>query len=328
MGRIACPLTVVMYHYVRPLAHSRFPRLKGLDLADFRLQLDFLERNHTLVGMDAVVAAGQGDRPLPANAALLTFDDGLSDHYAHVFPELHRRNIPGAFFIPTRAVLDRRMLDVHRIHLVLAAAADADALAEEIDRAIMRTRLEFGLDEPAAYRARHAVASRLDTAEVIYVKRMLQTVLPAPLRSAVAEQLFRRFVGTDEDVAVDELYLTAEQLRVMAYNGMHIGMHGDRHGWLGTQTRGEQAADLDDGLRLLDVLEQPADGFTFCYPYGSYNADTLDLLRLRGCAAAFTVVPDIAQVEAEAMLELPRLDTRDLPHGGPPLPGGMRAPAA
>ena len=38
-------LTIVMYHYVRPIAESNFPKLKGLELKDFRNQLDYLEKN-------------------------------------------------------------------------------------------------------------------------------------------------------------------------------------------------------------------------------------------------------------------------------------------
>ena len=53
-------LTIVMYHYVRPLARTRFPSIKGLDLPLFDKQLDFLSRHYTVVPMELVLDALDG----------------------------------------------------------------------------------------------------------------------------------------------------------------------------------------------------------------------------------------------------------------------------
>ena len=37
-------LTVVMYHYVRDLKHSRYPAIKGLDVSLFKGQVSFLKK--------------------------------------------------------------------------------------------------------------------------------------------------------------------------------------------------------------------------------------------------------------------------------------------
>jgi hypothetical protein len=79
-------LTIVMYHYVRDVESTPYPGIKARSLAEFRGQLDHIEREYEVVGCEAVRG-----RCLPANAALLTFDDGLVDHLEHVLPELRRR---------------------------------------------------------------------------------------------------------------------------------------------------------------------------------------------------------------------------------------------
>ena len=38
-------LTIVMYHYVRPIKESKFPGIKGLELEGFKRQLDYLSEN-------------------------------------------------------------------------------------------------------------------------------------------------------------------------------------------------------------------------------------------------------------------------------------------
>ena len=74
-------LTIVMYHYVRDLARSRYPSIKGRDVASFQFQLDHIARNYSVVTVAQILEALRGGRQLPDNAAWLTFDDGYLDHY-------------------------------------------------------------------------------------------------------------------------------------------------------------------------------------------------------------------------------------------------------
>ncbi len=53
------------------------------------------------VGIDALLAARDGRRPLPEKAMLLTFDDGYDDFYSRVFPMLLAFNWPGIFALVT-----------------------------------------------------------------------------------------------------------------------------------------------------------------------------------------------------------------------------------
>src|SRR5258706_3149063 len=112
-------VTIVMYHYVRPLGRTRYPTLKALDLDLFRGQIDHFCRRYSVVSMADVIAAGRG-ASLPQRAVLLTFDDGYSDHFQYVLPILADRKLSGTFFPPSEVVLARRMLDVNKIHFVLA----------------------------------------------------------------------------------------------------------------------------------------------------------------------------------------------------------------
>jgi hypothetical protein len=88
-------LTIVMYHYVRPL-RGRFAALKGLDIDLFAGQLAYLRRHYTPVSMQQVIAAGAGTE-LPPRPVLLTFDDGYSDHHRFVFPCSPRRESRARF---------------------------------------------------------------------------------------------------------------------------------------------------------------------------------------------------------------------------------------
>ncbi len=53
-------LKIVMYHYVRDLLHSRYPKIKGLDVNLFRQQIQFLKSNFSIVTMEEVISACGG----------------------------------------------------------------------------------------------------------------------------------------------------------------------------------------------------------------------------------------------------------------------------
>ena len=44
-------LTIVMYHYVRPIVNSKYPGIKGLELEGFVRQLDYLQENFRIISI-------------------------------------------------------------------------------------------------------------------------------------------------------------------------------------------------------------------------------------------------------------------------------------
>lgn len=306
-------LTVVMYHYVRDLEHSRYPRIKGRTVTDFRGQLDYLARHYTVVGIPECLAALAGEAALPTNAALLTFDDGFRDHYNAVFPLLHERGIQGCFYPPAAPIAEAYVLDVHKIHFILASAEIDVVLTELLDRLEPWREAYSIADRNALLAASRQAASRFDPPEVVFVKRMLQRDLPPEVRHAITAELFRKFVTVDERAFSAELYMSEDELRTMTGAGMHVGAHGWSHAWMDTLSPGEQAADVDRALAFLQRVGGDSTGWTMAYPYGAHDASLIEVIRARGCRMAFTSQVAPAQLDPKNALQLPRLDTNDLP---------------
>jgi peptidoglycan/xylan/chitin deacetylase (PgdA/CDA1 family) len=306
-------LTIVMYHYVRDLARSRYPGLKALTVDAFEGQLDYIGRHYRVCSVREVVAAARGEDRLPPNACLLTFDDGFLDHFTTVLPRLVARGLTAGFYPPAAAVEGRRLLDTHKIQLILAACDDTGKLARRLLDLIDARRHEDAMPSGETLWRQHAVASRFDGPEVVFVKRVLQRALPEAVRSELAQRLLEEYVGVDEATLAHELYMDTEQLRCMARLGMDVGGHGAAHVWLDSLARPAQTAEIDATLAFLARIHgrAPAD-WVMCYPFGSYDATTLALLRDRGCALGLTTRVDVAR-DLGRPLELPRLDTNDLP---------------
>jgi peptidoglycan/xylan/chitin deacetylase (PgdA/CDA1 family) len=118
-------LTVLLYHRVLDLANlgELDPDLVDATPAAFEEQMAIMSRHLTPVTLDEVLdAAGPHGRPLPANAVLVTFDDGYKDNLEVAVPILKSHGIRAAFFIATGYVTERRLFWWERIRLVVSRA--------------------------------------------------------------------------------------------------------------------------------------------------------------------------------------------------------------
>lgn len=302
-----------MYHYVRDLERTRFPRIKGLGVEGFRRQLDHLSTQYTIVRMEDVIAASEGGE-LPTDAALLTFDDGYAEHFEIVFPILHDLGWQGSFFPPVAPIRDGALLDVNRVHFILASTDSSADVAVAIDRDVEVLRSDHDLKSPDDYRAEWAHANRFDDAETIYVKRMLQTALPREPREQIAQRLFERYVTADESAFAAELYLGRDQARDMVSNGMYFGSHGLSHRWLNRVDRDTQIEEVEGSMKFLADLGMPVDRhWAMCYPYGGWDDSLLEVVSERGCSIGVTTEVATADLTLHNRLTLPRYDTNDFP---------------
>lgn len=309
-------LTVVMYHYVRPIPDQAGFSMKGLTPGEFDGQLDYIERHYNVCSIADVVAAALGERPLPPRPCVLTFDDGLAEHAAEVWPRLSRRGWSGTFFASAAATLERRLLDVHRIHMLLAGNTNVEQLAAELMHGI-DAQAGGGVPSAAGLWARFGVPSRFDGPSTNFVKRVLQKGLPANVRRQLLDTLFARYVGQDGTELADAFYLRLEDLQAMVDDGMEVGGHGIRHVWLDRVSAEERAYEIHGTLDLLRRVHRGRmpDRWCFAYPFGAYDQHTIDMLLGARCAAAVTVHVDLAQ-PGTSILELPRIDANDLPRSG------------
>lgn len=297
------PVTIVMYHYVRDLARSAYPRIKGLTVDRFRHQLDYIDRYYQVVRMEDVLAAVTDRVELPRNAMLLTFDDGFRDHYETVTPLLEERGWQGSFFPCTQPIVDARVLDVHKIHFVLATVEDPRTLLGELTEWLRGTASAPRVDE----------VHRFDDAAVTTFKRLLQRELPLPLRSELVDRFFRTYVTADEAAFARELYASADELRDMRRRGMYLGCHGHRHVWLDRLGPVEAGLEIQRSLAAWDGLGLPLTDWVMCYPYGGFDETLAPVLRDLGCALGLLAEPEIADLGRHDRFALPRLDTNDLP---------------
>ena len=305
-------LYISMYHYTRDLVHSRYPEIKGLDVDLFREQIQFLKQQFHVVTMEQVMDAVSGRSDLPENACLLTFDDGYIDNYTFAFPILEEAGLQGSFFIPGKTFATHQLLDVNKIHYILASAQIEKLLADVFERMDHYRGTEFTYPSNEELFEQYAVANRFDRKETVFVKRILQTVLPEKLRNRISSDLFEQYVGVSETQLAYELYMTEEQVRTMKRHGMFIGIHGYDHYWLGNLTAEEMRRDISKSLEVMDEFID-AGSWVMNYPYGNSSPDVVAYIKSRGACVGLTTEVRVADLDKDDALLLPRLDCNDFP---------------
>jgi hypothetical protein len=271
-------LTVLMYHYVRDPgdAAEGGSRIPGLSRTAFEAQLDELMHHVTFITWPDLRASLLEQRLLPPNPALLTFDDGVRDHFLNVFPALHARGLSGLFFALAREPGDGHPLPL-KLHFLLARLGPGGL------RAALWPRLSAG--QQARYAAaEQAYALRWPGDEVNSLKGCLQRELNPELIEVLGD-LYVAHVG-DEHADAEHYYLTPEQVREMAAGGMHFGGHSRSHPWFDFIDGPQREAEIAASARWLSNVEPGP--WAFAYPYGGLHPDAPARLEAHGFAAAFT----------------------------------------
>lgn len=300
-------LTVIMYHYIRERgdAAEAGSGILGMSVQDFEAQLNELSQQHTFITWPDLRAALEGDETLPSSACLLTFDDGVRDHYVNVFKILHDRRLSGLFF-----VLDRRgnegLILAHKIHFLLARLGLAglrEAIWEKLDSA---QRERFTQAEKR-YQLKYPPIS-LDK-RINLLKAVLQRDLSAEVDTLLGK-LFEEHVGSENETARN-YYLNPEQIRQMAAGGMYFGGHSHTHPWFDWIDAEERAAEISASAEWLRQIEPGP--WAFAYPYGGLSEDAPNLLKAHGFVAAFTTK---AQLYHSDPYLIGRLDGEEIAHEG------------
>lgn len=300
-----------MYHYVREIKNSEYPKIKGLEIEGFVRQLDYLNNNFNIIKAEDVINYVKFGVNLPDKACLLTFDDGYKDHLTYVLPELLQRKLQGSFFPPAKPVLEREILDVNRVHFILASVDNYHDLISDVDQLCN----EHGINsaELKYLKSKYAIPSRYDTAEVMYIKSLLQFALNENIRNSISSMLFQMHVNRSETDFANGLYLSFDEIKKLIDSGMYVGNHGYRHLWLDKESIHSQSSEIDSSLEFLKSVGANTSDWIMCYPYGAYNNHTLRLLKERNCVAALTTKVGVAELTRGFAPELPRFDTNDYP---------------
>jgi hypothetical protein len=301
-------IKVVMYHYVREYSDKR-KKLNFLHIDDFIKQLDFFESDM------GILTKEDWDRYLNGEMVsgyLLTFDDGLIDHYNYVYPELIRRGKLGIFYVSTMPILNRTPCSVHLCHAILATY-DAKEVYEKLQ--------EFLSIYPISHDnfSKEVLYKTQDNSNYEYlVKKLINYQFSGSRKLKLIDFLLKEF-DIEIDEFIDQTYMGEDEIREICAAGMIVGSHFHSHNLLGNLPDREQEIELNLSDTYLKKLIG-TDNISHCFPYGgigSYNDFTVKLLDIENSLYSFAVrsepLPNI--LNSDNRYTLPRYDCNEFIYG-------------
>ena len=311
LNKLNNKIVSVMYHYVRDLKTSKYKNIKFLEYKNFIKQIKFFKKNFNIINPNEVLSLNRDRKIYNKPFLILTFDDGYSDHYDYVSPTLIDNKIQGLFFLPSRIFKANSVLEVNKIQFILSEVKEKKKLLVEILDYLKRN---YNLNYTNKIKIKTLRSSRYDENIVIIIKRLLQYLLPKKIRTNTINFYFRKYVTKDLLNFKKKLYLTEKQVVEMKNANMIFGSHSDNHEWMEFMSYDEQKKEVRNSDNFLEKKFKffKNDFKSFCYPYGSYNKKTIDILKQFDYKMAFTTDPKpFLRNKSKNILELPRYDTND-----------------
>jgi len=294
-----------MYHYVRP-GVPRLPHFPFLKLADFERQLDYFADTHGLVTREEFEGWSAGG-PAP-KGVLLTFDDGLRDHVEHVLPVLMQRRLFGLFYVCSGPVSTGRILDVHKVHLILGRLGGPATL-----RWLQANTPQ--LLEPSAYQLGDHYAKQASDCGTKIVKQLFNWQLKSEERGSFLDALMQR-AFPDAEPSWQDIYIDEEGVRALSEAGMGVGPHSHTHNPASRLSLQQQSNEIELSCRFVEAVGGSR-MWGYCYPHGSCTEDSQKVVSNAGLPFAFAVSPrDIdSRLTDSCRFALPRHDCNVFPNG-------------
>lgn len=265
---------ILMYH--------RFSTVKKgheVTAATFEKQLRLIKRYFnpmTLADLTHTIAQ-QGSAP--ANAVVITVDDGYRDFYEVAFPLLKKYQVPATFFVTTGFVSGDLWLWYDQVTWILNNRKISSGKIEIAGK-------EFDFNEHNSALWKNIVDHFLAVSNEIRVSGMVKLI------DACHVQMPSQ--APEEYAAVNW-----QQLSEMQEHGVEIGGHTVSHPSLGHTDLKTASYEIKQSfVKLNDVLGNK--NRTFCYPNGQpedYSDDIKRLVRESGYTAAVTAFSDHHNVE-------------------------------
>ncbi|HMK83114.1 MAG TPA: polysaccharide deacetylase family protein [Candidatus Bathyarchaeia archaeon] len=300
--------TIVQYHYVRK--EEEHPKLKGLMARLFAAQLDYIMRKYEVVSLENYVEILRGACEGSDNLCVLTFDDGLKDHYANAFPILREKGLTASFFPMTQPLTEHILAPFHKVHLLLAELGSR-TFADQYNFLLKEQWPELYEEHYVDDKVKKNPKYKWDDTLTANLKVSIGS-LPSDAKQKLLGEIFEESVG-DEQRYCDNFYMNADEMREMQEAGMSFGSHTHSHPMLARLSLEEQRAEIKLSKRILEqTLKQR--GHMFSYPYGDFNETTISILKSEGYSCGVTTDFDVNVGQMDPY-RLKRLDTNDVPFG-------------
>ncbi len=305
-------LLVVNYHYIGE-DQFPYPGIHPLTVKILKRQIEELGRYFEFVAEEDLLAALDGQRSLPKQACLLTFDDGLREQYSLAVPVLDDLGVPAIFFVPGQPYLEGKPLNVHRIHF-LRSKIEPSVFQQMLFSGCEKLGISKGITEGEIWCEGKYFWDDEETRKAKYLLNILLT----DVEKESLLNLLEKQTGIEGEDYFASLYMSQKQIKELDQR-FAIGTHGYSHTPLARKSRLEIEADIKRGVTALSPICGSSASISYPHGYeGAISQEVFDAAKHCGLRLGFTTERSF-NLTLEAPLALARVDTNDAPAGKRPI---------
>lgn len=241
--------SVPFYHIV---SDENVPHVKQLypypNVKEFREDMDFFLRNYSPISLRDLMDSLKGDRRLPKNPFLLTFDDGLREMYDIVSPVLKEKGIPATFFLATDFLDNKQLFYRHKASILIEHFQRSSELShlDKIRGIFLRNRIEF-------------TDFKATVLSVNYQRKYILDEIASVLNIDFNDYLVKH-----------QPYLNSGQVKQLIQDGFTIGAHSLDHPMYASLALKDQLYQTTESIRVLRERFS-LDYSAFAFPFTDYG---------------------------------------------------------
>ena len=253
------------YHYIRkPDDEAHFPRILGTKISDFEDHIKKFKTKFDFLNLDDIYNMYYSKKEIRPRkpGLLLTFDDGLSDHF-EAAKILYENNIQATFFIPTCILRDQLPANPNIIHYCIAQFGVSEFLKifyNGIDKygpSFKKYPIEFdkSIDDPW---------------EIIKkIKFLFKYSLTIHDSRNILLFIYKNLLEKKYPNILKNMHLNPSQVDNMVKMNHSLGMHTHNHISIGSSSLTQDDIEKEIIFPKKYFKEQfNTDVYSFSYPYG------------------------------------------------------------
>ncbi len=303
-------LSVIMYHYVRKKSDTYYKGFNYLELKKFEKQIINFKKNYQILKPDEAKDY-LNSKKKRGKFLWLTFDDGYTDHYEYVYPILKKYNIKASFFPITSCLINKNINEANIGHILISKVKNKKKLLRDIKNLYLKFNCFKNLRELNKYLNKIDLNKKFDNKIVSSIKRLLQREANFNKRKKIISELKKKY-NYFNNRNVKNFYMNVKQIKKLFSEGHEIGLHSHNHQWLSHISNKDQKKDIMKNIYYLKKIKVFKKDVTFCFPYGAYNFETLQILKKNNLNTLLASSNFVKKKIIGKLKIVPRLNCRDI----------------
>jgi len=304
---------ILMYHHINTLESDEWQL--AVSAENFAEHLSVLS-DFNVISISGMAKAAR-DKSIPTNSVAMSFDDGYQDNFSNAAPLLERYGYPASFFLTNSIGNNQQLYWWDELESVLLLSKE---IPENLELNIRSVHYSWNLSADWTEIINQPTLSALTS--------WLRWEFPPSTRHALFVHLsewMKSLTHEEQQLVIrqlkDQVYTEQERsnaLRSMSMASLQalrqipqfeIGAHTATHTALANFNKALQSEAIYSNKVFLEtILNQSIAGFA--YPHGSYNADSIEILKQLGFIYGCTTREALVTNEADPYL-LPRFHVKD-----------------